>query len=150
MKTGLIVEAVASIDDQTTNFNQNPLLREELQRHGVHESDYTSHKVKPQQSEEDRRAHKTTGSSMPRKRKALTAGLTSGGKQQPSSSKDKSGAAVKDWCCYLLLSVDSKKTYVGVTFDIKRRWEFGPRLTQICGAALQVMKFVDVTHNNGK
>ncbi|CAM6098833.1 unnamed protein product [Calypogeia fissa] len=129
LKNTILVKAIASIDDPETDLNQQDSLHEELQRYGVHESDYTYRKVEPQDPTfstfsklmKDHRPTRgnSSSSSMPTKRKA-TEEMTNGTKQQHTPSKGKS-EAVQDWCCYLLLSGDSKKTYVGVSFDVRRR-----------------------------
>lgn len=107
------VSTIASIDEQT-NLNQKPLY-DELQRYGVDEADY------------DFTANNTVSiSAVPpmdckgtkeiafRKRKATELEVNH------PTLKEESGV-IEDWCAYLLLSSDSHKTYVGVTYDIRRR-----------------------------
>lgn len=115
----VLVEAIASIDDPETDVNRDNSLQEDLQRYGVHESDYNCHKVEPEDQKLSQGMSTRGSSSMTRKRKA-TVGYSSDSKQQDTPPNGKS-TVVQDWCCYLLYSVNSKKTYVGVTCDIGRR-----------------------------
>ncbi|KAG6557799.1 hypothetical protein Mapa_000566 [Marchantia paleacea] len=108
-----VVSTIASIDEQT-NLNQKPLY-DELQRYGVDEADYdftanntvSTSAVPPVDS-------KGSKDIAFRKRKATELEV------KHPTLKEESGV-IEDWCAYLLLSSDSHKTYVGVTYDIRRR-----------------------------
>ncbi|KAL3680480.1 hypothetical protein R1sor_023436 [Riccia sorocarpa] len=116
---GHVSNAIAPSDEQT-NLNRKP-LHDELQRYGVDFADYgfvvneknTSRAVSlPSSSSKDSRMAKRDVSL--RKRKAPDLRV-----KQPTL-KEESGVT-EDWCAYLLISADSHKTYVGVTYDIRRR-----------------------------
>ncbi|KAL2621336.1 hypothetical protein R1flu_001541 [Riccia fluitans] len=106
--------------DEPKNLNPKPLY-DELQRYGVDFADY-GFMVNDNSSSRAVSLPSTSSmdSRMGRKDIALKKRKAADLEVKRPTLKEESGV-IEDWCAYLLISADSHKTYVGVTYDIRRR-----------------------------
>jgi len=120
---------------------EHKISYEELGRYGIDESDYAD--LMTQVSDE----HQTSSSSKSKtqKRKAPYE-VVDRTNDDPEDSEDlefvdDGEVEVKDWCTYLILSNDKRKTYLGVTANLTRR--FVLFIHPLC--CLDIMSFVLTT-----
>lgn len=97
---------------------------EELGRYGIDISDYAD--MMYQVSEEQSKAAASSKSKKREKRKAAYE-VVDRTRDDPEDSDDlefgDDGEVGNDWCTYLILSHDKRKTYLGVTANLTRRSE---------------------------
>lgn len=119
------VWATAGTDQERENYGKG---YEELGRYGVDETDYdfvklhsssllnspSSPRQPTQLSIETRKSTSGVNRNSSAKRKASSVVTT-------NDTEEDMDAEGTDWCAYLLLSSDTRKTYVGVTSNVARR-----------------------------
>lgn len=120
------VGATAGTDQERESYGKG---YEELGRYGVDETDYDFVKLHSSSS-----LHCPSSPRQPTQISIETRKSASGVNRNSSSAKRKASSVVAtndteedmeaegtDWCAYLLLSSDTRKTYVGVTSNVARR-----------------------------